>query len=48
MNRIIGLLQKSQQVLTRPSLIAIYWAFIRPHEDYGWVIIDQASNNSFY
>ena len=48
MNRTIGLLQKFQQVLPRPSLITIYKAFIRPHLDYGDVIFDQAFNNSFH
>ena len=47
-NRTIGLLQKFQQVLPRPSLITIYKAFIRPHLDYGDVIFDQAFNNSFH
>ena len=48
MNRTIGLLQKFQQVLPRPSLINIYKAVIRPHLDDGDVIFDQAFNNSFH
>ena len=47
-NRIIGLLWKSQQVLPRTSLITIYKAFIRPHLDYVDVIFDQAFDNSFH
>ena len=47
-NRTIGLLRKFQQVLPRPSLIPIYKSFIRPHLDYGDVILDQAFNNFFH
>ena len=47
MNRTIGLLQKFEQVLPRPSLINIYKAVTRPHLDDGDVIFDQAFNNSF-
>ena len=34
-------------MLSRPSLITIYKAFIRPYLDYGDVALDQAFNNSF-
>ena len=47
-NRNIGLLRISQQVLSRPSLITIYKSFIRPHLDYGDAIFDQVFNNSFH
>ena len=48
MNRTKSLLQKFQQALPRPSLITIYKAFIRPHLDYGDIVLDQAFNNSFH
>ena len=34
-------------MLPRQDLVTIYKAFIRPHLDYGDVVYDQASNNSF-
>ena len=48
MNRTLGLLQKFQQVLPKPSLITFYKAFIRPHLDYEDVVFDQVFNNSFH
>ena len=48
MNRTKSLLQKFQEALPRPSLITIYKAFIRPHLDYGDIVLDQAFNNSFH
>ena len=48
LNRTLGLLQKFQQVLPKPSLITLYKAFIRPHLDYGDVVFDQVFNNSFH
>ena len=35
-------------MLPRQALVTIYKAFIRPHLDYGDVLYDQASNNSFH
>ena len=40
-NRIIGLLQKFQQILPRPSLFTIYKAFITPHLDCEDAIFNQ-------
>ena len=48
LNRTLGLLQKFQQVLPKPSLITLYKAFTRPHLDYGDVVFDQVFNNSFH
>ena len=42
----IGLLCKFQSVLSRPSLVIIYKAFIRPHIDYEDIIYDQAYKES--
>ena len=47
-NKTIDSLQKDQKVFPRPFLITIYKAFIRPHLDYGDVVLDQAFNNSFH
>ena len=46
-NKTIGLLRKLQPVLPRKSLVTIYKSFISPHLDYGDVVYDQASNESF-
>ena len=46
-NKVIGLLRKLRNILSRATLIIIYKAFIRPHLDYGDVLYDQAFNNSF-
>ena len=43
-NKIIGLLRKSQNTLPRPSLLTIYKLFIKPRLD---IIYDQAYNASF-
>ena len=47
-NKAIGLLQKLSNLLPRQGLITIYKAFVRPHLDYGYVLYDQAFNNSFH
>ena len=47
-DKTIGLLRKLQAVLPRLSLATIYKAFIRPHLDYGDIIYDQASKESFH
>ena len=43
----IGLLRKLQSILTRTSLLIIYKSFIRPHLDYGDLVYDQPSNDTF-
>ena len=42
-NKTIGLLRKFQ-----PTLVTIYKSFIRTHLDYGDVIYDRVSNESFH
>ena len=37
----IGLLRKLQKILTRPPLLTIYKAFIRPHLDYGDIVYEK-------
>ena len=44
----IGFLRKFQLTLLRKSLVTIYKSFIKPHLDYGDVIYDRASNESFH
>ena len=44
----IGLLRKVKPTLPRKSLVKIYKSFIRPQLDYGDVIYNQASNESFH
>ena len=43
----IGLLRKLQSILTQTSLLIIYKSFIRPHLDYGDLVYDQPSNDTF-
>ena len=38
-NKTIGLIQKLQNVFPRPALMTIYKAFVRPHLDYGDIIM---------
>ena len=47
-NKTIGLLMKLSNLLPRQTLVTIHKVFIRPHLDYGDVLYDQASNNSFH
>ena len=47
-NKTIGLLRKLQNILPRESLLTIFKSFVRPHIDYGDVIYDQSSNNTFH
>ena len=47
-SKTVGLLRKFQVVLPRTSLITIYKLFARPHLDYGNIMYDQASNESFH
>ena len=46
-NKTIGLLRKLQKILSRPVLMTICKAFVRPHLDYGDVIYDEAYNEIF-
>ena len=45
-NKTIGLLQKLQDTLPRPSLLTIYKSFVRPHIDYGNIIYDHNAYNA--
>ena len=47
-NKIFGLLRKSQNILPRETLLTIYKSFVRPHHDYGDVIYGQYYHNSFH
>ena len=47
-NKTIGLLRKLQFTLPRKSQITIYKLFIKPHSDYGYVVYDRVSNESFH
>ena len=38
-NKTIGLLRKLQKLLSRSTFITIYKAFVRPHLDYGDILI---------
>ena len=46
--KIIGLLRKFHNTLTRLPLLTVYKSFVRTHLDYGDVIYDQAYTSSFY
>ena len=43
----VSIIKKLRHTLPRKSLLTIYKAFLRPHIDYGDVIYDQSSNESF-
>ena len=43
----IAVLRKSQNIIARNSLLAIYKSFICPHLDYGDIIYHQPNNGSF-
>ena len=45
-SKIVGLLQKLNNHLPRPSLTAICKSFVMPHLDYGDVTFDWEHNNS--
>ena len=47
-NKTIGLLRKLQNILPRESLLTIFKLFVKPRLDYGSVINDQNSNNTFH
>ena len=46
-NKGISIIKKLRHALPRRSLVAVYKACLRPHIDYGDVIYDQLSNESF-
>ena len=46
-NRGIGMIKKLQSNLPRNALFTIYKSFIRPHLDYGDIVYDQPTNDSF-
>ena len=46
-NKGIGIIHELAHVLPRESLVTIYKSFVRPHIDYGDIIYDQPSNDSF-
>ena len=43
----IGIIKKLQSKLPRNALLTIYKSFIRPHLDYGDIVYDQPTNDSF-
>ena len=43
----IGIIKKLQSNLPRNVLLTIYKSFIRPHLDYGDIVFDQPTNDSF-
>ena len=45
--KIVGSIKKLSYILPRSSLITIYKSFVRPNLDYGDVIYDQPSNQTF-
>ena len=47
-NETIGVLRKLHKILPRPALMTLYKAFVRPHIDYGYVIYDEAYNETFH
>ena len=47
-NKTIGLLRKFQPSLPRKSLVTICKSFISPHLNYGDVVYDRASKESFH
>ena len=47
-NETIGLLQKLQNTLSRPVLMTMYKAFVRPYLDYGDIIYAEAYNETFH
>ena len=46
-NKGISTIKKLRHTLTRKLILTIYKAFLRSHIDYGDVICDQPSNESF-
>ena len=46
-NKIIGLMKKLSQILSRKRLLTIYKSFVRPNLDYADIIYDKSLNYSF-
>ena len=46
-NKIIGLMKKVSQILSRKTLLTIYKCFVRPNLDYTDIIYDKPLNESF-
>ena len=46
-NRGIGIIKKLQSKLPKNALLTIYKSFIRPHLDYGDIVFDLPTNDSF-
>ena len=46
-SKTIELLRKLQNILSRPLLMTIYKAFVRPHLEYGDITYDEAYNKNF-
>ena len=46
-NKGIGLITRLYPYLPRKTLVNIYKAFVRPHLDYGDIIYDNPSNDTF-
>ena len=46
-NRGIGVIKKLQSKLPKNALLTIYKSFIRPHLDYGDIVFDLPTNDSF-
>ena len=46
-NKIIGLMKKLSQFLSREILLTIYKSFVRPNLDYADIIYDKPLNESF-
>ena len=46
-NKGIGILKRLYNFLPRATLVNIYKTFVRPHLDYGDIIYDNCSNETF-
>ena len=46
-NRGIGLITRLRKYLPRKTLLCVYKSFVRPHLDYGDIIFDNPTNDSF-
>ena len=47
-NKMIELLGKFHNILTKSALLTMYKVFVRPHLDYGYIIYDQAYYANFF
>ena len=43
----ISVIKKLYNILQRNALLTIYKSFVRPHLDYGDIVYDQPTNQSF-